>query len=477
MNSATLRAALKRFAVMISLAGFLGILAHISGGETGAQQNAEKAAPQRPGGPWRAFGRVTDQDGKPLAGVEVRAFCGMGTLRCTGSASSGDDGRYEFDFGPGVLILGDKGASLQAATISASMPGHFEENLNRQGGCVAASAIPDDSQLKQWDASKDRLFLPGQPLEINFKMRPAARVSGKLVDEQGKPLAGYSIGLGGVDNPPSMGAVSPCEADAQGRFTLEDIPTTFRYQFGVRKSNPEPPWDDSWASAALRFKRPEQGDLHAWFGDQEIRVQELEIRIVGPGVHGRTAMPVAAYAGLLHVTAHNAPDVQEKTKTPLAAKTAVFTLCNSPALDPSQSLIKESVPAATDETTTRLARTSPNEAGEFIISFENPRGLDLVPGRDQVVFQLFIGASHKPIRQRIFRQLEIQDGRYEVRVKVPPKSIHDTRVSITFLTIQPNHDAWIKSFFDAGQGTAYKGLWAGDDATLPAIPIKAPDAK
>ena len=420
---------------------------------------------------------MTDQDGKPLAGVEVRAFCGMGTLRCTGSASSGDDGRYELNFGPGILILGDKGASLQAATISAIMPGHFEENLNRQGGCVAAPAMPDDVQLKQWDGSKDRLFLPGHPLEINFKMRPAARVSGRLVDEQGKPLAGYSVGLGGVDNPPSMGAVSSCVADAKGRFTLEDIPTTFRYQFGVRKSNPKPPWDDSWASAALRFERPEQGDLRAWFGDRKIRIQELEIRIVGPGVHGRTAMPVAANAGVLHVTANNASDVLEKSKPLLAVKTAVLTLRNSRQRDPKPSLITESVPAATDETPTRLTRTRPNEAGEFTISFQNPRGLDPKKGKEQVVFQLFVGVSKQPVRERIFRQLEIQDGRYEVQVMVPPEWIDDSRVSITFLTIQPNHEAWIKSFFDQGQGTSYKGLWAGDDATLAAIPVKTQDAR
>ena len=442
-----------------------------------AQEAGKKTGPKSPNGPWRAFGRVTDQDGKPLAGVKVSAFCGMGTLRLTGIVTSGEDGHYELNFGPGILIASRNGPTPQAATISATKPGCFEENLNRQGGCLAAEATPDDEMMKRWGGSKDRLFLPGHPLEISFKMRLTGRVSGKLVNEQGQALAGYSVGLGGLDNPPSMGAVRPAEADAQGRFSLEDIPTTFRYQFGVRKSDPKPPWDDSWNSAALRFERPEKGDMRAWFGDREIRLKELVIRVAGPGVHGRTAMPVAGNAGTLDLTVADPSDVLQKTKVLLAAKTAVLTLCNSPRPDPSRSLITESVPVAPEQTPTRLARTRPNEAGEFTITFENPSGVDLVPGKHQVVFQVFVGVSQNPIRQKIFRQLNIRDGRYEVPVKISPEWIDDSRVSLTFLTIQPAHDAWVKSFFHDGKGTSYKGLWTGDGAILSAIPFEVRDGK
>jgi hypothetical protein len=79
-------------------------------------------------------------------------------------ATSGEDGRYALDFGPGFLSSRGGGATLQAATISAHKPGSFEENLNRQGGCVAAVAMPDDEALEGRGGRKDRLFLPGQPL-------------------------------------------------------------------------------------------------------------------------------------------------------------------------------------------------------------------------------------------------------------------------------------------------------------------------
>ena len=414
---------------------------------------------------------MTDREGRPLAGVEVWAHCGMGTLPRTGVATSGEDGRYELDFGPGILSSRGEGAILQAATISAHKPGSFEENLNRQGGCVAADAMPDEEALKDWGGRKDRLFLPDKPLELNFVMRPAARVAGRLIDEQGRPLVGYTVALNGAELPPSSGVVCSVYTDERGRFSLEDIPTTYRYQFEVRKADPKPPWDDSWASAALRFERPDGGDLHAWFGKREIRLEEFVLRVAGPGVHGRTATPLAGNAGVLDLTADDPSDVRERSDERLAAKSAMLTLRNSPRPDLGRSLIPESVPAASAiASKTRLARTKPNEAGEFTISFENPRGFDLEPGKHQVIFQVFVGVSQKPIRAKILRQLEIRDGRYEVPVTIPPEWIDDSRVSITFLTIQPDHDAWVKSFFQEGKGGGYSGLWTSDGGLLPAIP-------
>ena len=73
------------------------------------------------GGQWRAFGRVTDPEGKPMAGVEVWAHCGIGTLRKTGIATSGADGRYELNFQPGWGSSNP--TAIEAATISAHKPG------------------------------------------------------------------------------------------------------------------------------------------------------------------------------------------------------------------------------------------------------------------------------------------------------------------------------------------------------------------
>ena len=131
---------------------------------------------------------------------------------------------------------------------------------------------------------------------------------------------------------------------SKGRFTLEDASASHRFQFTVRKGNTKPPWDDSWASAPLRFEKPEAGDLKARFGTHEIRLQELQLRVMGPGVHLKTATATAATQGTLNLSASNPSDIQERSETRLVAKSVVLTLQNSPRPDQSQSLITESVP-------------------------------------------------------------------------------------------------------------------------------------
>ncbi|HET6881036.1 MAG TPA: carboxypeptidase-like regulatory domain-containing protein [Pirellulales bacterium] len=423
-------------------------------------------------GQWRAFGRVTDATGQPLAGVEIRALCGGPTPGLAGAAMSGEDGRYELDFNPLVGPTRNNRPSVQSTLIWPRKPGYFEENLNRQGNCLAGSAPPDEAQLKTWHVAEDHVFLPNQPLEINFVMRPAAKAAGRLVDEQGQPLVGYSVSLDGPDLYPATSVASDARTDEEGRFVLENIPTTFRYQFTVRKAKPKPPWNDSWASAALRFDRTETEDLRAWLGDREIRVDELVLRVVGEGVHGKTATRLAGNAGKLDLTVDHSDDVLEKSDGRLAVKSAVLTLTNAIHPDISRSLVNESVPTAPAVAfPTRLARSQANESGELVISFENPPGFDLVRGKHQVIFQVFVGASQRPIREKIFRQLDIEEGRYEVPVKISPELIDDSRVSITFVTIQPDHDAWVKAFFHEGKGTSYRGLWTSDGDILPAVPF------
>ncbi len=431
-----------------------------------------------PSGPWRAFGRVTEKDGRPMAGVEVSAHCGAGTLRNTGSTTSEADGRYELKFGPGVSYLGS-GTPTQAATIAAHKRGYYEENLNRQGGCLAAEETPGANDLRIWSGRKDRVFLPDRPLELNFVMRPAGRVAGKLIDEQGKPLTGYSVALTGAELPPSSSALAWARVDERGRFSLEDIPTAYRFQFEVRSADPKPPWDDSWASAGLRFERPDGSDLRAWFGDREIRIQEFVLRVVGPGVNGATVTPIAGNAGVLDLTAGDSSAVLERSDRLLVAKSAILTLRNAPRQDLSQSLIGESVSVASaHESKIRLARTRQNEAGEFMITFENPRGFELAPGKHQVIFQVFEGTSQKPIRAKVFRQLAISgDGRYRVPVKIAPQWIDDSQVSITFVSIQPDHNAWVKTFLQDGKGKGYSGIWSGDIVLLPAIPFETRGSK
>lgn len=199
------------------------------------------------------------------------------------------------------------------------------------------------------------------------------------------------------------------------------------------------------------------------------------MRAAGPAIREQRAVRYAGNRGLLDLTVDDPAKIVEQTDNRLAAKEGILTFRNTSPPEKSRSLVTDSIPAALAvKFMTDLARGRPNEAGEFVISFKNPPQLDLVRGKHQVIFQVFVGESQEPIRERIFRQLDIEEGRYEVPITIQPELIDDSRVSITFVTVQPDHDAWVKTFFDQGRRTNYRGVWSTDGDFLPAIPIAPP---
>jgi hypothetical protein len=75
--------------------------------------------------------------------------------------------------------------------------------------------------------------------------------------------------------------------------------------------------------------------------------------------------------------------------------------------------------------------------------------------------------------EKIFKQLAAREtGGYRVDVQVKPELIDTSTISLTFVTIQPEHDQWVKAFFHEGKGTSYKGLWSGDGGRLSAVTVE-----
>ena len=169
---------------------------------------------------------------------------------------------------------------------------------------IGGSAASIDTEASQAEATA-----PAQPAPAQSDTSSAPGMASATA----APAAG-TAGVAAADGP-LFGAFGPFAMDGSA---------TPRSEMAGRLAH--------WANANpdLWKSRPEKGDMRAWFGDREIRLQELVIRVAGPGVHGRTAMPVAGNAGVLDLNAADPSDVLEQTKTRLAAKTAVLTLRNSP---------------------------------------------------------------------------------------------------------------------------------------------------
>ena len=136
---------------LVSVVTMVSPFVHAQNGSPTVARRPENNAdqqPEQPRGQWRAFGRVTDQSSRPLAGVEVSANCRyQDRLR---RFRRGDQRRrwaIQLNFGPG-LFSADGGTATQAATITAHKPGYFEENLHRQGDCLAANRPPSEEVIQ-----------------------------------------------------------------------------------------------------------------------------------------------------------------------------------------------------------------------------------------------------------------------------------------------------------------------------------------
>jgi len=173
--------------------------------------------------PFVVQGKVVDQAGKPLEGVEVNASCGMGSLFHTGSAKTNAAGEYRLAFSAGAAVAGTKlGVGTQVATISPRLSGWYEIHLGRKGNLLMSDA---KDQLKP-DDTKAYAGVVGanEPYTLDFVMARSATIRGRLVNEFGKPLKGVEIQLTGNILPPSCSILAAATTDDDGKFTFDSVP-------------------------------------------------------------------------------------------------------------------------------------------------------------------------------------------------------------------------------------------------------------
>jgi RNA polymerase sigma factor (sigma-70 family) len=179
----------------------------------------EKPAAAKKESPFVVQGRVTDESGKPLRGVEVGANCGMGSLFQTGTTTTGADGRYRLPFGPGIAVGGTRlGVGTQVATIKPRRKGWYEVHLARGGNLLMSESEKVDAR------GYVGVVTPGKPYELNFTMTRGATVEGRLVNEFGGAVPRQTVSLTGEVLPPSQGVLASAETDDNGRFRFDGVP-------------------------------------------------------------------------------------------------------------------------------------------------------------------------------------------------------------------------------------------------------------
>jgi hypothetical protein len=176
--------------------------------------------------PFLVVGSVKNDTGNPMAGVEVTAYAGVGTLQKTGASLTGIDGNYEIEFGPGMHFknqsTGKWDVGIQAAIITARKASFYEVNLNRQGDLHMAESM-EHVEASTWATSENSVFR-GKPVRVDFFMSPAAIIRGRLVDKKGDPIAGRKVSLKGNELPPASSVFWSLESDPQGKFIGSEVP-------------------------------------------------------------------------------------------------------------------------------------------------------------------------------------------------------------------------------------------------------------
>jgi len=180
------------------------------------------------------FGCVTDAQGNPMHGVEVRVHSGMGTLMNTGHTTTDDKGNYRVMFGPRQLMpVSDAeplGVGFQAATVRAKRPGYFIQDLGRAGGL----AMTDQTNaVPKWATNFVAIVRPFAPYRLDFVLRPAAPVKGELLDPGGTLPTIRILNLKGKTLPPSQNVLDWTNLVAGGSFTFSGVPVGFEWWFEV----------------------------------------------------------------------------------------------------------------------------------------------------------------------------------------------------------------------------------------------------
>ena len=175
-------------------------------------------------------GRITDENGEPLSRVQVYTLAippGMGRAQRTGAGDTTDDlGQFRL-FG---LSANEYLIAAEARGNTFVSPNMRQETEEDRLGFVTTyyPGTPDEASAQR---VRVKLGAETPGIEIRLAQARLFRVSGMVVDSQGKPLAGANGQLmrRGAVNGPGFFAFT----DAKGQFQMRNIPAG-DYRFTMR---------------------------------------------------------------------------------------------------------------------------------------------------------------------------------------------------------------------------------------------------
>ena len=162
-------------------------------------------------------GRVLDPDGKPVKSA---------VLYCPGSLQDQGDHAYFYGHGPAPVAVKDGTFTLTGLDPKAEVPVYVLDRKNQVGGRVVVSGKSADE-------------------EVTVKLQPCAKAKVRIVDAEGKPQAGHTLGLVLLLAPDARAFVQHADAlggwgavgraDKDGRLTVSGLIPGATYSYADGK--------------------------------------------------------------------------------------------------------------------------------------------------------------------------------------------------------------------------------------------------
>ena len=180
---------------------------------------------------------VQDDAGKPIEGVEAIVYrwsTRTGERKLVKRAMTDQRGAVEF----AGLVAPERAAAFHELAAKSEFPSQLREVFYTvlRGEGLATVILPvSDFQLA------------GAGMKRRVRMRPAAELSGRVTDRDGKPVAGATVAAGSIAGVFVLDGINAVKTDADGRYRFAD-----RVAFTREAANKRIAERNQWAMAADR---------------------------------------------------------------------------------------------------------------------------------------------------------------------------------------------------------------------------------
>lgn len=164
----------------------------------------------------RLEGRISDDLGRPLSGVEVELFGGIATRWSVGKAVTNENGIYRFEPAPTGYVIQHKSADGR------------EISYNGLGMRINHPRFAADDNRDWWEF---RIPLEPGTYYRDMRLSIGGNLKGTIKDSSGKPAAGLDLRVIGIGE--LTGAVSYSTTDANGDFEIDHALRAGKYEIQV----------------------------------------------------------------------------------------------------------------------------------------------------------------------------------------------------------------------------------------------------